>query len=64
VRHALGYRRGGFAWTSGRDRAELWRALGGVPERKDALRGASTITQQLAKNLYLSPSRNPLRKLK
>lgn len=28
------------------------------------LRGASTITQQLAKNLYLSPSRNPLRKLK
>ncbi len=27
-------------------------------------RGASTITQQLAKNLYLSPSRNPLRKIK
>ena len=27
-------------------------------------RGASTITQQLAKNLYLSPSRNPYRKLK
>src|SRR5690606_21472291 len=27
------------------------------------LRGASTITQQLAKNLWLSPSRNPLRKL-
>jgi monofunctional biosynthetic peptidoglycan transglycosylase len=27
------------------------------------VRGASTITQQLAKNLYLSPSRNPLRKL-
>jgi monofunctional biosynthetic peptidoglycan transglycosylase len=26
-------------------------------------RGASTITQQLAKNLWLSPSRNPLRKL-
>jgi len=25
--------------------------------------GASTITQQLAKNLYLSPSRNPYRKL-
>ena len=31
----------------------------GVP-----IRGASTITQQLAKNLYLSPSRNPLRKLR
>ena len=28
------------------------------------LRGGSTITQQLAKNLYLSPSRNPLRKLR
>ncbi len=27
-------------------------------------RGASTITQQLAKNLYLSSSRNPLRKLR
>lgn len=27
-------------------------------------RGASTITQQLAKNLYLSPSRNPARKLR
>ena len=27
------------------------------------VRGASTITQQLAKNLYLSTSRNPLRKL-
>ena len=28
------------------------------------LRGASTITQQLAKNLWLSPSRNPFRKVK
>ena len=31
----------------------------GVP-----LRGASTITQQLAKNLYLSPTRDPVRKLR
>jgi len=29
-----------------------------------AIRGGSTITQQLAKNLYLSPSRDPLRKLR
>ncbi len=36
---------------------ELWK-------RGDFSRGASTITQQLAKNLYLSPSRNPSRKLR
>jgi monofunctional biosynthetic peptidoglycan transglycosylase len=35
----------------------LWR-------RRDRMRGASTITQQLAKNLYLSPSRSLLRKMK
>src|SRR2546429_4429633 len=41
-----------------------WRAtLGGLWRHRDRLRGASTITQQLAKNLYLSASRNPLRKL-
>jgi monofunctional glycosyltransferase len=33
-------------------------------EEGQLLRGGSTITQQLAKNLYLSPSRNPLRKVK
>ena len=33
-------------------------------EHKKMTHGGSTITQQLAKNLYLSPSRNPLRKVK
>ena len=32
-------------------------------EEGQFLRGGSTITQQLAKNLYLSPSRNPFRKI-
>lgn len=64
VRRALGYRRDGFSWASPKDVAELTRALGGAWARRDALRGASTVSQQLAKNLYLSPSRNPLRKVK
>jgi monofunctional glycosyltransferase len=33
-------------------------------EEKRLPRGASTITQQLAKNLWLSPTRNPARKVK
>ena len=32
-------------------------------EEGQFLRGGSTITQQLAKNLYLSPARNPVRKV-
>ena len=64
LREAVGYRRATFSWRSRTDRAELWRAFGQSWSRRGRLRGASTITQQLAKNLYLSPSRNPLRKLK
>ena len=33
-------------------------------EKGQAIRGGSTITQQLAKNLYLSPARDPIRKLR
>ena len=64
IRRALGYRRPDFSWTSGRDLRELLRTSSRAWSRREALRGASTITQQLAKNLYLSPSRNPLRKVK
>jgi len=64
IREALGYRRDDFAWSNPRDRLELRRAMGNAWSRRDRIRGASTITQQLAKNLYLSPSRNPLRKVK
>jgi monofunctional biosynthetic peptidoglycan transglycosylase len=61
---AMGYRRDSFAWSDPRDRTELWRSLRRAWSRRDEVRGASTISQQLAKNLYLSPSRNPLRKAK
>ncbi|MGE0553226.1 MAG: biosynthetic peptidoglycan transglycosylase [Gemmatimonadales bacterium] len=64
VREALGYRRPDFAIGDERDRAELGRALRDAWTNRREIRGASTITQQLAKNLYLSPSRNPFRKLK
>lgn len=64
IRSALGYRRDDFDLGNPRDRGELGRVLAKSWERRERIRGASTITQQLAKNLYLSPSRNPLRKLK
>ena len=42
---------------------EIKLALRDTLEEGKELRGASTLTQQLAKNLWLSPSRFPLRKL-
>jgi monofunctional glycosyltransferase len=42
----------------------FWPGVRAAWQHRDRLRGASTITQQLAKNLYLSPSRSPFRKLK
>lgn len=64
LRQALGYRRETFSWSSQRDRDALMPLLLQAWGKREALRGASTISQQLAKNLYLSPSRNPLRKVK
>jgi monofunctional biosynthetic peptidoglycan transglycosylase len=43
---------------------EVKKALVTAVEEQHAPRGASTITQQLAKNLWLSPSRTPTRKIK
>jgi monofunctional biosynthetic peptidoglycan transglycosylase len=42
---------------------EIRAAIEKAMDRREIPRGASTITQQLAKNLWLSPSRNPLRKV-
>ena len=53
----------GFWGHEGIDLDEIRKSLETDWERGSLTRGASTITQQLAKNLYLSPSRNPLRKL-
>ena len=48
----------GFDW--GEIKTAFEESLG----ERDTARGASTITQQLVKNLWLSPGRNPLRKAK
>ena len=50
--------------TTRLDYDELKKAIELDWQKGRVVRGASTITQQLAKNLYLSPSRNPLRKLR
>ena len=65
-----------FRRHPGFDLAELREAVGVPPDAgfvttlagawrgRDRIRGASTIAQQLAKNLYLTSARSPLRKLK
>jgi monofunctional glycosyltransferase len=52
-------------WThDGVDVEQLKESIEANLAKGKATRGGSTITQQLAKNLYLSPSKNPLRKLR
>jgi monofunctional biosynthetic peptidoglycan transglycosylase len=54
----------GFWGHEGIDLAEIRKSLETDLQQWTFLRGGSTITQQLAKNLYLSPTRNPFRKLR
>ena len=53
-----------FFSHAGFSTSEIRAAIRDALDEGGGLRGASTITQQLAKNLWLSPSRNPLRKFK
>ena len=53
-----------FLSHRGFDTGEMRSAVARAIDDATVPRGASTITQQLAKNLWLTPSRNPLRKLK
>jgi monofunctional glycosyltransferase len=53
-----------FFSHKGVDVTELKAALKKDFETLSFSRGGSTLTMQLAKNLYLNPSKNPLRKLK
>ena len=52
----------GFFSHKGFALAEIQSAIEDAVRDREVPRGASTITQQLAKNLWLSPSRSPLRK--
>jgi monofunctional glycosyltransferase len=53
-----------FFEHEGVDLEQLKESVEETIETGRQLRGGSTITQQLAKNLYLSPTRNPIRKLR
>lgn len=55
---AIFYQHHGFDWDAIKEAITLdWK-------RRGFKRGGSTITQQLAKNLHLSPSKNPIRKIR
>jgi monofunctional glycosyltransferase len=54
----------GFFQHEGFEPGEMRLAVERALDTQELPRGASTITQQLAKNLWLSPSRDPVRKTK
>ncbi|MBI5744662.1 MAG: monofunctional biosynthetic peptidoglycan transglycosylase [Elusimicrobia bacterium] len=54
----------GFYLHKGVDWESTRRAMAEDLKKGRFAKGGSTITQQLARNLYLSPSKNPLRKIK
>ncbi len=51
-----------FSWWSAQDRAALRRAVGYYRRHRSEIKGRSTLTQQLAKNLYFTPERSLVRK--
>lgn len=51
-----------FSWWRQRDRAALRAALGYAWGHRHEIKGRSTVTQQLAKNLFFTPERSFLRK--
>jgi len=55
---------GAFYTHAGVDWHEVWESVETNWEEGRIVRGGSTITQQLAKNLYLSTSKDPIRKFK
>lgn len=51
-----------FSWRSEEDRAALRQAIAFYRANRDEVKGRSTLTQQLAKNLYFTPDRSLVRK--
>ncbi|HLU24281.1 MAG TPA: transglycosylase domain-containing protein [Longimicrobiales bacterium] len=51
-----------FSWTDREDLKALLEAVRYYRENRDKIRGRSTITQQVAKNLYFGPERSIVRK--
>ncbi len=51
-----------FSWSDAVDRTALMAAIRYGIENRDKIRGRSTITQQLARNLFFTPERSLVRK--